>query len=237
MSKIDHFWAFARDADQENPEERTLYFDGPIASESWYDDEITPAVFRAELYAGKGPITVYVNSEGGDCVAASQIYTLLIEYPWDVLIKVYGLAASAASVVCMAGTRVLMSPTSFMYLHNPFTVAMGNTGEMQKAIERLDAVKESIISAYQIRTGLSHAQLSHMMDDESWITAQKAISLGFADGLLTDQKRGVREDTGTTDIFSSRAVSNSLMNRVRTTPTQNLTPYDALSKRLLLINH
>jgi ATP-dependent Clp protease protease subunit len=215
MSYHSHFWAWARDADTE---ERVLYFEGPIASETWLEDEISPALFRSELYSDNGPITIYMNSEGGDCIAASSIYTMLIEYPWDVTIKIHGIAASAASVVAMSGTRVLMAPTSFLMLHNPLTAAFGDSEEMKKAIERLEVVKDSIINAYQIRTNLSRAQLSHMMDGETWLPAQKAIAMGFADGLLTDQKRVTQPEKDAYDhsyMFSRRAVTNSLLTRLR----------------------
>ena len=97
--------------------------------------------------AGDGNITVWINSPGGDCVAAAQIYNMLMDYPHDVTVKIDGIAASAASVIAMAGTRVLMSPVSMLMIHNPMTVAMGDTGEMQKAIEMLSSVKDSIINA------------------------------------------------------------------------------------------
>ena len=85
-----------------------------IAEESWFADDVTPAMFKEELYSGDGPITLHINSPGGDCIAASQIYTMLMEYPHDVTVQIDGMAASAASVIAMAGTRVQMSPTSMM---------------------------------------------------------------------------------------------------------------------------
>ena len=158
-----HFWNWVRNED----ESRTLYLEGVIAEESWFADDITPAMFKEELFSGTGPITIHLNSPGGDCIAASQIYTMLMDYPGDVTIQIDGMAASAASVIAMAGTRVTMSPTSLMMIHNPFTVAMGDTEEMRKAIQLLDEVKESIINAYQIKTGLSRAKISHLMDSET----------------------------------------------------------------------
>ena len=90
--------------------------------------------------SGDGNITVWINSPGGDCVAAAQIYNMLMEYPHDVTIKIDGIAASAASVIAMAGTKVLMSPVSMMMIHNPATIAFGDHTEMQNAIEMLDSV-------------------------------------------------------------------------------------------------
>ena len=131
--------------------------------------------------SGSGNITVWINSPGGDCVAAAQIYNMLMDYKGNVTVKIDGIAASAASVIAMAGNKVLMSPVSMLMIHNPMTVAMGNTAEMQKAIEMLSEVKESIMNAYEIKTGMSRAKISHLMDAETWMNANKAVELGFAD--------------------------------------------------------
>lgn len=136
------------------------------------------------MYSGDGDVTVWINSPGGDCVAAAQIYNMLKDYSGNVTIKIDGIAASAASVIAMAGTKVLMSPVSMLMIHNPMTVAMGNAEEMQKAIEMLNEVKESIINAYQLKTGISRAKISHLMDSETWMNAYKAVELGFADDIL-----------------------------------------------------
>ena len=146
---MNKFWNWVRHSD----ESRTLYRNGTIAEESGFDEEITPTAFKAELLAGEGDITVWINSPGGDCVAASQIYSMLMDYKGAVTVKIDGIAASAASVIAMAGTTVLMAPTALMMVHNPLTVAIGNTEEMQKAIAMLDEAKESIINAYEIKTG------------------------------------------------------------------------------------
>lgn len=178
------FWKWnVRNVAAETPE-RELIIDGEIADESWWDDEISPAQFRAELEAGEGPVTVWINSPGGDCFAASQIYTMLREYAGKVTVKIDGIAASAASVIAMAGDQVLMAPTALMMIHNPATFAFGDTAEMQKAIEMLDEVKESIINAYELKTGMQRAKISRLMDAETWMNARKAVELGFADGML-----------------------------------------------------
>ena len=144
-----HFWNWVKNED----ETRTLYLEGVIAEESWFADDVTPAMFKEELFSGDGPITLHINSPGGDCIAASQIYTMLMEYPHDVTVQIDGMAASAASVIAMAGTRVQMSPTSMMMVHNPFTAAMGDTDEMRKAIQLLDEVKEWVALAAAIVYG------------------------------------------------------------------------------------
>lgn len=205
---MNRFWNWVRDEDG-----RTLYLSGTIAEESWFEDEVTPAAFREELMAGEGDVTVWINSPGGDCVAASQIYCMLMEYRGAVTVKIDGIAASAASVVAMAGTTVLMAPTALMMVHNPLTVAIGDSEEMKRAVALLDEVKESIINAYEIKTGLSRARLSHLMDAETWLSAHKAVELGFADDLLFSG-RGDAPPGADDFMFSRRAVTNSLLNKL-----------------------
>lgn len=160
--------------------ERTLFLNGTIAEESWFDDDVTPQIFKEELNSG----TVWINSPGGDCVAAAQIYNMLTDYKGNVTVKIDGIAASAASVIAMAGTQVLVSPVSMLVIHNPATMAFGDHAEMQKAIDMLGEVKESIINAYERKTHLSRAKLSHLMDAETWMNANMALELGFADGFI-----------------------------------------------------
>lgn len=185
---------------------------GTIAEETWFGDDITPALFKEELTSGSGPVTIWINSPGGDCVAASQIYGMLMDYKGTITVKIDGVAASAASVIAMAGTEVLMVPTALMMIHNPMTAAIGDSEEMQKAIAMLAEVKESIINAYERKTGQSRAKLSHLMDAETWMNANRAIELGFADDVLTDEKKVV--DDFTAFSFSRKAVTNSLMNKL-----------------------
>lgn len=203
------FWNWTKD---EESGVRTLYLDGTIAEESWFDDDVTPKAFKEELTSGEGNIVIWINSPGGDCVAASQIYAMLMDYKGDVTVKIDGIAASAASVIAMAGTKVLMAPTALMMIHNPLTVAIGDSEKMQKAIAMLSEVKESIINAYEIKTGQSRAKLSHLMDAETWMNANKAIEYGFADGILEDKKSP--SDVVVSFAFSRRAVTNSLMSKL-----------------------
>ncbi len=206
-----HFWNWIRN---EDTGQRELWFEGVIASESWFNDDITPAMFKEELFSGDGPITLHISSPGGDCVAASQIYTMLMDYPGDVTVHIDGLAASAASVIAMAGTKVCMSPTACMMIHNPFTAAMGDTDEMRKAIQLLDEVKESIINAYQIKTGLSRTKLSHLMDAETWMNAVKAKELGFCDEILYTGEEGLPDNSVSGFSFERKAAALCLMNKV-----------------------
>ncbi len=181
------FWNWIRNEDESVPDmERTLFLNGMISDETWYGDEVTPQLFKDELNAGNGNITVWINSPGGDVFAAAQIYNMLRDYKGSVTVKIDGIAASAASVIAMAGDTVCVSPVAMMMIHNPATLAMGEAKDMQKAIVMLNEVKESILNAYEFKTGLTRARLSHMMDDETWFNAKKAVELGFADKILFD---------------------------------------------------
>ena len=210
------FWNWKNQAETETtPAQRTLHLNGTIAEESWFDDDVTPQLFKEELMSGSGDIIVWINSPGGDCVAAAQIYNMLTDYPGNVTVKIDGIAASAASVIAMAGTTVLMSPVSMMMIHNPMTIAFGDTAEMQKAIEMLGSVKDSIINAYEIKTGLSRAKLSHLMDAETWMDATKAVELGFADEILKRPGEAENLETPTVSMLYSKAnVVNSLMDKI-----------------------
>ena len=224
-------------------QERILFLNGTIAEESWFDDEVTPALFKDELNSGEGDITVWINSPGGDCIAAAQIYNMLMDYKGNVTVKIDGIAASAASVIAMAGNKVIVSPVSMIMIHNPATIAAGDTSEMQKAIAMLDEVKESIINAYEIKTGLSRAKLSHLMDAETWMDANSAIEMGFADEIMQrDTQDDELEVPNVSMTFSRASVTNSLMEKMAekckiAQKTKNEIASDSLLERLELIRN
>lgn len=231
------FWNWVRN---ENDESRTLFLNGEISDETWYGDEVTPKMFKEELQDGEGDITVWINSPGGDVFAAAQIYNMLMDYKGNVTVKIDGLAASAASVIAMAGTEVQMSPVAMMMIHNPATIAIGDSSEMKKAIDMLDEVKESIMNAYEIKTGLSRSRISHLMDAESWFNAKKAVELGFADKLLFSKEETEAEEEKELEMeavmFSRKAVTNSLISKLIPKPEKK-TPIEQLEKRLSLLAH
>ncbi|NMB96334.1 MAG: Clp protease ClpP [Clostridiaceae bacterium] len=223
------FWNWVK-----NENERTLYLNGEISDETWFDDNVTPKLFKQELYSGEGDITVWINSPGGCVFAASQIYNMLMDYKGNVTVKIDGIAASAASVIAMAGTDVFLSPVSMMMIHNPMTIAFGDTIEMKKAIDMLNEVKESIINAYELKTGLSRTKISHLMDQESWFNAKKAVELGCADKILFMQEEEALEIEGA--IFSKMAVVNSLLKKLPKKQKEG-TPIENLDKRLNLLKY
>lgn len=198
--------------EEDGPPARELLLEGTIAEESWFEDDVTAEAFRDELEAGSGDVTIWINSPGGDCIAASRIYTMLMDYPGHVTVKISGIAASAASVIAMAGEQVLMSPTAMMMVHNPATLAFGDHRELCKAIEVLGEVKESIVNAYELKTGLSRAKIARLMDDETWMNARKALELGFADGLIATPDGGAEDGVqGDAQAFSARGQMRRLV--------------------------
>lgn len=224
------FWNWVK-----NKDERILHLDGPISEETWWGDEVTPKQFKAELYDGEGDITIWINSPGGDVFAATQIYNMLMDYKGQITVKIDAIAASAASVIAMAGSDVLISPAGLFMIHNPWTIAIGDSIEMGKVIDMLDEVKASIINAYELKTGLSRTKLSHLMDDESWMNAHKAVELGFADAIMfqSENHEGVA-DKNEGVMFSRMAVVNSILTKLPK-KEEPKTPVDTLYKRLDLL--
>lgn len=227
------FWNWVK-----NEEGRTLFFDGYIAQDSWFDDDITPKQFKSELTNSEGDIVVWLNSPGGDVFAASQIYNMLKEYNGKVTVKIDGIAASAASVIAMAGGEILMSPVAMMMIHNPATVIFGEASDLQSGIDMLSEVKESIINAYEQKTSLPRNKISKMMDAETWFSAQKAVELGFADKVLYEDS----EEATDGFIFDKVTVTNTLMRKIpkvkEIQPIENTgTPHNQLLKRLELLKY
>lgn len=229
---------------------RVLRLEGPIDEESFWGDEVTPKAFREELEADSGDITVWINSPGGDVFAAAEIYTMLRDYQGAVTVKIDAIAASAASVIAMAGNKVLMSPVAMLMIHDPSTIAMGNARDMEKAISTLNEVKESIINAYAFKTGLTHSRIAKLMENETWMNAKKAVELGFADEILFEavepEEDPDEEDTDegeddtdpeeekeegihlTAQMYSSRQMGLTILNRLgvreEKPPSGTLTP-------------
>ncbi len=257
------FWNWVKN---EETQETELYFSGPISEESWYGDELTPALFKQELSQHPGNLTVWLNSCGGDVFAASQIYTMLKNHRGKITVKIDALAASAASVVAMAGDETYITPTGLLMIHQPSTIAMGDTATMEKTITILNEIKESIINAYELKTGLSRAKLSKMMTDETWLNAKKALQLGFVDGILfsknavktaeeieedEDSEEEESEEESSEDtpdeeeeqknlapsmLYSPTKTRDSFMQKISAS-TPKGTPVDQLEKRLALLKY
>lgn len=182
------FWNFKNAADTQSGETE-LEFYGPISEFSFWGDEVTPRLFKDQLYAnGSGkPVTVRLNSPGGDLIAASVIAATIRDYPAKVTVKVDGLAASAAVMVALAGDTVEMNASAYMMIHNPMVGLLGyfNVDELKDLIAELKTIKNGIVEGYQSRTKLEAEKLAKLMDDETWLTASEAVSLGFADSITS----------------------------------------------------
>ena len=171
-------------------QESRLYIDGEIVSgcsgyDWWTDDHQTGAyAFRKEL-AQCGPVTVYINSPGGDVFAGAAMYSALLDHPHRVTVKIMGIAASAASVVAMAGDEVLISPVGYLMIHDPWSYVMGNAREMEHEARVLREIGEGIVSAYQKKTGKTTDEIRRLLEAETYMNAQSAIENGFCDGLFT----------------------------------------------------
>ena len=196
---------------KEEPSERVLLISGVIAEESWLDDQVSPQQFKEELEKGEGDITVWINSPGGDCIAAAQIYNMLLSYKGNVTVQIDGIAASAASVIAMAGTKIMMSPVSMLMIHNPMTMVAGDKTEMEKAIAMLSEIKESIINAYEIKTTMTREAIAKLMDAETWMDATKAVELGFADDILQREPLVMASNM----LYAKHTVDGQLWNKMR----------------------
>lgn len=186
---MNRFWDYSENGNE-------LRLEGEISSETWWGDEVTPKMFRDELSKHPGPLTVYINSPGGDVFAASEIYTMLLERKGDITVKVDALAASAASFIAMAGGTVLIAPTAFIMVHDPLTAVWGNRDDLKEAIKTLDEVKEGLINAYELKTGLSREKIAALMNGEgTYLSARSAVELGFADGIIGEEAPA-KDETG-----------------------------------------
>lgn len=209
---MNKFWKFENKVSSEGSS--TLYLDGDISSVTWWGDEVTPEEFRNELRQMKGDLTVHINSQGGDVFAGVTIYNALKDYgKGKVTVKVDGLAASIASVVAMAGDEIIMSPGSMMMIHNPWSMGVGSAEELRKAADTLDEIREAILPIYTDRSGQSEDTVQELMDNETWMTAEKAVELGFADTVqkskVEQPKEDEKEDSITNLMMANFAFSMS----------------------------
>lgn len=204
------FWKLVDAVDGGEPE---IEFNGYISEFSWFDDDITPQKFKDDLYrVGKGgPVTIRMTSWGGDVIAASLLNTILRDYPGKVTVQIDGIAASAATVVAVAGDEVRMQETAFFMIHDPsfvFFMAQINLEQMERMAACLKAVKEGIINAYETKTGLSRSRLAKLMTDETWMDAQKAADLGFVDEVVRGGQKALALPKNTAVVNALRSFTN-----------------------------
>jgi ATP-dependent Clp protease protease subunit len=207
------FWNLVDAVEGGEPE---IQLDGYISEYSWLDDEITPKMFRDDLYqhGNGGPVTIRLSSYGGDVIAASKMHTIIKDYPGKVTVQIDGVAASAATVVAVAGDHIRMNETAYFMIHDPalvFFLASLNIEDMTRMAESLKAVKEGIVNAYETKTGLSRTRISNLMTEETWMDANRAADLGFIDEV-------VRGGQKTLVLPANTAVVNALSNFAHVPP-------------------
>lgn len=200
MSK---FWNLAKENGID-----VISIDQAICGDDWWGNsgESCAKAFRKSLDQ-VGDVTIRINSPGGEVFAASDMYAAIKAHNGNVTVEITGLAASAASVIAMAGDTVLMAPTANMMIHDPWSCAMGNSDDMKHEAKVLDEIKESIINAYELKTGMNRDKIARLMENETWMSAHTAKEMGFIDGIIgeTDDKEA---DTKT-DPFQMRVAMES----------------------------
>lgn len=177
------FWQIRAAKGEPSAGEVMLY--GIISNESWFGDEVTPKQFKADLDAlgAVDELRVFINSDGGDVFAGQAIHSMLKRHKAKVTVYIDGLAASIASVIAMAGDVVLMPRNAMMMIHNPWTIALGDANEFRQMADELDKIRESVVTTYQAKTGMETDEIIKLLDAETWMTAEEAVGMGFADEI------------------------------------------------------
>ena len=213
------FWKWSNSVSSNNQE---LILDGPIASDTWWGDEVTPDLFREELKQHAGDLTVVINSPGGDVFAGLAIYNALVNHNGNVTVRVDGLAASIASVIAMAGDKIIMSPGSMIMIHRPSVYAAGTVDDMEKAKDVLLKIEEGITPIYAKRTGLSDEKITELLEAETWMLADKAVELGFADEVSEAPEKQKQDESVQNAMGMNFAFSMSAVKQADAKPMQSL---------------
>ncbi|MBO9859360.1 head maturation protease, ClpP-related [Xanthomonas sp. A1809] len=182
-------WNAGVRAAAESDEERTISVYDVIGQDYWTGEGVTARRVAGALRAmGKGPVTVNVNSPGGDMFEGLAIYNLLREHDGEITVKVLGLAASAASIIAMAGDTVQIARAGFLMIHNAWVMAVGNRNDLIEVADTLKPFDDAMASIYAARTGQDRKSMAKLMDAETWIGGEAAIEDGFADELLASDQ-------------------------------------------------
>lgn len=201
---------------------------GPIVGNSevwiyeWFGIEATSpnSVSKVIDEANGEDLEVEINSGGGSVFAGSEIYTMLKDYKGHVTVKIVGLAASAASVIAMAGNKVMMSPTAQMMIHNVSTYTRGDYRDMEHSAEVLKSANKTIANAYRLKTGKTQEELLKLMDNETWMTAQKAKELGFIDEIMFDEEQQLIANHGYSGLLPPEVI-NKMRNMLKNPNDKN----------------
>ena len=152
----------------------------------WFEmDSTCPREVEKEIEKANGEdLEVIINSPGGDVFSGSEIYTLLKDYNGNVVVKIVGVAASAASIIAMAGKKIMMSPTAEMMIHNTTSITRGDYKIMEHEAQVLRDYNGTIANAYMIKSGMSKEDLLALMDKETWLTPEKALEYKLIDEIM-----------------------------------------------------
>jgi len=192
------FWSF-RDAAETESGETEIEFYGPISEFLWWGDEISPKMFKEQLYSKGGgkPVTVRLNSPGGDLIAASVIRATMLDYPGRVTVKIDGLAASAAVMVALGGDVIKIQVSAYMMIHEAAVGLLGyfNVATLKDLIDELKVINGGIVEAYVAKTRMEAEKLNKMMSEETWMTASEAVAYGFADEIISGSSKAASQVT------------------------------------------
>lgn len=222
------FWRVRNAAETESGEaEVELY--GAISEYIWFDDDVTPNMFKDDLYrvGANGPVTIRINSPGGDVIAASVMRTIIKDYPGHVTVKIDGMAASAAVVVALAGDRIQIQDTAYMMIHDPgFSVfwAWLDIETMEGMVTTLKSVKAGILDTYVVKTGISAERMGRMMTDETWMSANEAVKLGFADEVIGGERAPLDNQEMQNALKNYMHVPAGLLNIAQPKPVETIDP-------------
>lgn len=180
------FWEFK--AKEKDVGELLLY--GAISSSTWRGDELTPTQFKKDMDAlgDIKTLNVYINSGGGDVFAGQAIYSMLKRHGASKTVYIDGLAASIASVVAMAGDKIVMPKNAMMMIHNAWTFAAGNKNDFRKLADDMEKIDETLVNVYAAKTGKAAEDIKAVMDAETWLTGEEAVEQGFADEVEAEKK-------------------------------------------------
>ncbi|HCY7743538.1 TPA: Clp protease ClpP [Staphylococcus aureus] len=193
-------------------------------------DSTCPKDVLTQLEFSDEDVDIIINSNGGNLVAGSEIYIHLRAHKGKVNVRITAIAASAASLIAMAGDHIEMSPVARMMIHNPSSIAQGEVKDLNHAAETLEHVGQIMAEAYAVRAGKNKQELIEMMAKETWLNADEAIEQGFADSKMfeNDNMQIVASDTQ----VLSKDVLNRVTALVSKTPEVNI-DIDAIANKVI----
>lgn len=198
--------------------EANLYIYGDIVTYRWDDEEVSANSLKNELeeLGDVSKINVHINSSGGSTFQGLAIHNLLKQNKAQINVYVDGIAASSASIIAMAGDKVYMPRTSLMMIHNCWTLAIGNAEELRKTADDMDKIAEAYKSAYMSKVNITREKLEELLANETYLTAEECVEMGFADDILEDEKIAVNS-------FANKSILN-LVNRLKVAEEKNKAP-------------